>query len=92
MRLFIPLLIGLSLLIRISDARADDPRAAQVAAATAGAILRLQDDIGDERCGLIRWEWSPEHCAVFLGLDVAGKPFGTQGHTFHDVRARAAPR
>jgi steroid delta-isomerase-like uncharacterized protein len=36
---------------------------------------------------LIRWEWFPEDCAVFLGLDVAGKPFGTQGHTWHEYNA-----
>jgi steroid delta-isomerase-like uncharacterized protein len=45
--------------------------------------FKIRSYIGDERCGLIRWEWSPEHAAVFLGLDVAGKTFGTQGHTFH---------
>jgi steroid delta-isomerase-like uncharacterized protein len=45
--------------------------------------FKIRSYIGDENCGLIRWEWSPEHAAVFLGLDVAGKPFGTQGHTFH---------
>ncbi|KLL09929.1 hypothetical protein [Protofrankia coriariae] len=45
--------------------------------------FRIRSYIGDERVGLLRWEWSPEHAAVFLGLDVAGKPFGTQGHTFH---------
>jgi Predicted solute binding protein len=45
--------------------------------------FRVRSYIGDERSGLIRWEWQPEHAAIFLGLDVAGKPFGTQGHTFH---------
>jgi steroid delta-isomerase-like uncharacterized protein len=45
--------------------------------------FKIRAYIGDERSGLIRWEWTPEHAAVFLGLDVAGKPFGTQGHTFH---------
>jgi len=45
--------------------------------------FKIRSYIGDEGSGLIRWEWSPEHCAVFLGLDVAGKPFATQGHTFH---------
>lgn len=45
--------------------------------------FRIRSYTGDKRSGLLRWEWYPEHCAMFLGLDVAGKPFGTQGHTFH---------
>ena len=46
--------------------------------------FRIRGYIGDERCGLINWEWAPEDCASFLGLDVTGKPFGTQGHTWHE--------
>jgi steroid delta-isomerase-like uncharacterized protein len=46
--------------------------------------FRIRGYVGDERCGLINWEWSPEDCASFLGLDVAGKPFWTQGHTWHE--------
>lgn len=45
--------------------------------------FRIRSYIGDERFGLLRWEWQPEDAGVFLGLDVAGKTFGTQGHTFH---------
>jgi steroid delta-isomerase-like uncharacterized protein len=45
--------------------------------------FKIRSYVGDENCGLIRWEWGPEHAAAFLGLDVAGKPFQTQGHTFH---------
>jgi steroid delta-isomerase-like uncharacterized protein len=45
--------------------------------------FRIRSYIGDARSGLLRWEWTPEHAAAFLGLDVAGKPFSTQGHTFH---------
>jgi steroid delta-isomerase-like uncharacterized protein len=45
--------------------------------------FRIRGYVGDERCGLIRWEWGPDHAAVFLGLDVKDKPFWTQGHTFH---------
>jgi steroid delta-isomerase-like uncharacterized protein len=45
--------------------------------------FRIRSYIGDEKSGLIRWEWGPESAAVFLGLDVSGKPFWTQGHTFH---------
>jgi steroid delta-isomerase-like uncharacterized protein len=45
--------------------------------------FKIRSYVGDERSGLIRWEWSPEHAGAFLGLDVAGKPFSTQGHTFH---------
>jgi steroid delta-isomerase-like uncharacterized protein len=37
---------------------------------------------GDSRSGLIRWEWSPQHAQAFLGLDVSGKPFSTQGRSF----------
>ena len=46
--------------------------------------FRIRGYIGNERRGLISWEWSPEDCASFLGLDVAGKPFWTQGHTWHE--------
>jgi len=45
--------------------------------------FKIRSYVGDARSGLIRWEWSPEHAGSFLGLDVAGKPFQTQGHTFH---------
>ena len=45
--------------------------------------FRIRGYVGDERSGLIRWEWGPDHAAIFLGLDVANKPFWTQGHTFH---------
>jgi len=46
--------------------------------------FRIRGYIGDERSGLIRWEWSPESAAVFLGLDVKDKPFMIQGHTYHE--------
>jgi steroid delta-isomerase-like uncharacterized protein len=46
--------------------------------------FRIRGYIGDKRSGLIRWEWTPEDCANFIGLDVAGKPFTTQGHTYHE--------
>jgi steroid delta-isomerase-like uncharacterized protein len=46
--------------------------------------FRIRSYTGDRRAGLIRWEWSPEHAGVFLGLDVADKPFSTQGHTWHE--------
>ena len=45
--------------------------------------FRIRSYIGDHRSGLIRWEWIPQHAAVFLGLDVKGKPFAIQGHTWH---------
>jgi steroid delta-isomerase-like uncharacterized protein len=45
--------------------------------------FRIRSYVGDAHSGLIRWEWTPEHAAVFLGLDVTDKPFWTQGHTFH---------
>jgi steroid delta-isomerase-like uncharacterized protein len=45
--------------------------------------FKIRSYIGDRHSGLLRWEWAPEHAAMFLGLDVAGKPFSTQGHTFH---------
>src|ERR1700712_2357323 len=44
--------------------------------------FRIRSYTGDKRSGLLRWEWSPEHAGSFLGLDVAGKPFATHGHTF----------
>lgn len=49
--------------------------------------FRIRSYIGDERSGLLRWEWTPEHADVFLGLNVAGKPFTTHGHTFHQYSA-----
>ncbi|MBA3742992.1 hypothetical protein [Sporichthya sp.] len=45
--------------------------------------FRIRSYTGDKRSGLLRWEWAPEHAGMFLGLDVAGKPFSTHGHTFH---------
>ena len=45
--------------------------------------FRIRGYEGDHRSGLIRWEWTPEDCANFIGLDVVNKPFFTQGHTFH---------
>jgi steroid delta-isomerase-like uncharacterized protein len=46
--------------------------------------FRIRGYWGDEKSGLITWEWTPEDCAAFLGLDVAGKEFWTQGHTYHE--------
>ena len=48
--------------------------------------FKIRSYIGDANSGLIRWEWSPEHAGQFLGLDVVNKPFGTQGHTFHQYK------
>lgn len=45
--------------------------------------FKIRSYTGDSRSGLLRWEWSPEDCGAFLGMDAVGKPFGTQGHTFH---------
>ena len=45
--------------------------------------FRIRGYEGDERSGLIRWEWTPEDAGFFIGLDVTDKPFFTQGHTFH---------
>jgi steroid delta-isomerase-like uncharacterized protein len=50
--------------------------------------FKIRSYIGDGRSGLIRWEWSPEDAATFIGMDVAGKPFSTQGHTFHQYNDR----
>lgn len=46
--------------------------------------FRIRGYHGDRRAGLITWEWSPEDCANFIGIDVAGKPFLTMGHTWHE--------
>jgi steroid delta-isomerase-like uncharacterized protein len=46
--------------------------------------FRVRGYVGDETSGLILWEWSPEDCANFIGMDAAGKPFTTQGHTYHE--------
>ena len=45
--------------------------------------IRVRSFQGDRRSALIRWEWSPQHAAGFLGLDVTNKPFWTQGRSFH---------
>jgi steroid delta-isomerase-like uncharacterized protein len=50
--------------------------------------FKIRSYIGNERAGLIRWEWSPEHAGYFLGLDVTDRPFGTQGHTWHQYNER----
>ena len=49
--------------------------------------FKIRSYVGDANSGLIRWEWAPEGAGSFLGLDVAGKPFQTQGHTFHQYNA-----
>jgi steroid delta-isomerase-like uncharacterized protein len=46
--------------------------------------FRVRGYVGDDRSGLILWQWEPEDCAMFIGMDAAGKPFGTQGHTYHE--------
>jgi steroid delta-isomerase-like uncharacterized protein len=46
--------------------------------------FRVRGYIGDETSGLILWEWGPEDCANFLGMDAQNKPFVTQGHTYHE--------
>jgi steroid delta-isomerase-like uncharacterized protein len=50
--------------------------------------FRVRGYVGDERSGLILWEWSPEDCANFIGMDAAGKPFSTQGHTYHEYNEK----
>jgi steroid delta-isomerase-like uncharacterized protein len=49
--------------------------------------FRIRGYIGDERSGLIRWEWGPESAAFFLGIDVVDKPFMITGHTYHEYNA-----
>ena len=44
--------------------------------------IRVCSFQGDSSSGLIRWEWSQQHAANFLGLDVKGKPFKTEGRSF----------
>jgi steroid delta-isomerase-like uncharacterized protein len=39
--------------------------------------------IGDERYGLIHWNYSVEHAATFRGIPTAGKRLETKGSTFH---------
>lgn len=46
--------------------------------------FRIRGYTGDEKSGLISWEWGPEHAAAFLGIECAGKPFQIQGHTYHE--------
>lgn len=49
--------------------------------------FRVRGYVGDEKSGLILWEWTPEDAAIFIGWDVAGKEFTTQGHTYHEYNA-----
>jgi steroid delta-isomerase-like uncharacterized protein len=46
--------------------------------------FRIRGYVGDERSGLIRWEWGPEHAGAFLGIPCEGKPFQIKGHTYHE--------
>ncbi|HEX4110704.1 MAG TPA: hypothetical protein VHX88_21425 [Solirubrobacteraceae bacterium] len=50
--------------------------------------FRARGYVGDHRSGLILWEWSPEDCAMFIGMDAVSKPFGTQGHTHHEYNEK----
>lgn len=45
--------------------------------------FRIRAYYGNEKFGLLTWEWNPEDAGSFIGMDVVGKPFMTMGHTFH---------
>jgi steroid delta-isomerase-like uncharacterized protein len=46
--------------------------------------FRARGYVGDRRSGLILWEWEPEDCTTFMGMDATGRGFRTQGHTYHE--------
>ena len=46
-------------------------------------LFRIDEYIGDENRGLIRWSWEAHGAAAFLGVPTNGKVVGTSGHTMH---------
>ena len=45
--------------------------------------FRIDEFVGDENRGLIRWTWQAQGAAAFLGVPTNGKVVGTSGHTMH---------
>lgn len=45
--------------------------------------FRIRGYHGDEKMGLLKWEWNPEDAGMFIGMECVNKPFMTMGHTFH---------
>jgi steroid delta-isomerase-like uncharacterized protein len=45
--------------------------------------FRIDEFIGDENRGLIRWTWQAHGAAAFLGVPTNGRVVGTSGHTMH---------
>ena len=46
-------------------------------------LFRIDEYVGDENHGLIRWSWEAHGAAAFLGVPTNGKVVGTSGHTMH---------
>jgi steroid delta-isomerase-like uncharacterized protein len=46
-------------------------------------LFRIDEYVGDENRGLIRWSWEAHGAAAFLGVPTNGKVVGTSGHTMH---------
>ena len=46
-------------------------------------LFRIDEYVGDENRGLIRWTWQAIGAAAFLGVPTNGKVVGTTGHTMH---------
>jgi steroid delta-isomerase-like uncharacterized protein len=82
--LFEDLMLGQSITDKSDLARAFAPYANKDPNNGIGVhLFRIDEYIGDENRGLIRWTWQAIGAAAFLGVPTNGKVVGTTGHTMH---------
>src|ERR1700683_3361931 len=82
--LFEDLMLGQSITDKADLGRAFAPYANKDITNGVGVhLFRIDEYIGDENRGLIRWSWEAHGAAAFLGVPTNGKVVGTSGHTMH---------
>ena len=82
--LFEDLMLGQSITDKADLGRAFAPYANKDITNGIGVhLFRIDEYIGDENRGLIRWSWEAHGAAAFLGVPTNGKVVGTSGHTMH---------
>jgi len=82
--LFEDLMLGQSITDKADLCRAFAPYANKDITNGIGVhLFRIDEYIGDENRGLIRWSWEAHGAAAFLGVPTNGKVVGTSGHTMH---------
>jgi steroid delta-isomerase-like uncharacterized protein len=82
--LFEDLMLGQSITDKADLGRAFAPYAnADLNNGVGVHLFRIDEYIGDEKRGLIRWTWAAQGVSAFLGVPTNGKVAGTSGHTMH---------